>query len=96
MKYDADYFIKFFEAIPDRKWCKTDDYCDGWLKHSAQGHLCDASKDIQLFNIFFKAFKRGSKAINDGGRHCPARFRKFKRPKTRILHALKEARDKGY
>lgn len=99
MKYDADYFIKFFGAIPDRKWCMG-----SWLDlkgRSCAGGFCrdEASmatmKSVALDEIFQMAYRLKTEAIKDGDRHSPARFRKFKRPRTRILHALREAKAKG-
>ena len=101
MKYNADYFIKFFEAIPDRKWC-TRVYTDDEGRHCGYGHVYDASSgtdDIAccLRGIIWKIIRCDVSDVNDGlTKFCPARLLKFKRPRTRILHALREAKKQGY
>ena len=100
MKYNADYFIKFFEAIPDRKWC-CNTYHDG-AKHCAEGHLGRGRMGLtplksRIFRtMILDCFTAHPADINDASSFCHARFRKFKRPRTRILHALREAKKRGY
>lgn len=88
MKYNIDYFIKFFTQIPKNKWTigklKTQNG-----KKCALGHCGGYStkKSIALDDIL-----RNTMFINDGrtsfvllGKH----------PKTRILRALKNIKEKG-
>lgn len=85
MKYDVDYFIAKFEAIPEEYWCifgrhKGDQHCaHGWC----DSNLPDEEKG--LINVFFPLKKGyGVAGINNGldGRYPQPT------PRQRILAAL--------
>lgn len=87
MKYNVDYFIKKFEAIPKNKWC-TDVFYDYESRYCAAGHcgqtrfkVTDESRALsKIFGHFAVS------DINDG---ITTSF-KGKHPRTRILNALKQ------
>ena len=100
MKYDADYLFNFLEAIPDRKWCVGE-----WQNEKGQrcaGGLCgeatySSTRASRMLNEINKAvWGRYTDDINDGSSYCPDRLRQYARPRTRILHALREAKKRGY
>lgn len=91
MKYDVDYFIKKFSAIPDDKWC-TNVTTNDIGQHCAYGHCGlsgasaisenhegDALRDLFRINGFSVT------GVNDG-------YTKIQgsNPKERIINALKE------
>lgn len=96
MKYNADYFIKFFKKIPDKKWT-TGAY--GILPlptpqspRCALGHLglstvSGRSKKIKAFECIVHPASR----INDG---MDMNYQQ-RTPKQRILAALADAKKKG-
>lgn len=95
MKYDVDYFIAKFSAIPKNKWT-TKKYSDGNGAHCALGH-CGATEETlvntevsALTQIIFDAFKYYVSEINDFENSLAA----GKHPRTRILNALKYIKNK--
>lgn len=105
MKYDVDYFIQKFEAIPEDLWCM------GTLtlgdKHCALGHC--GVRNIQtegseaLLSIFAEAStilkEKGVikwhlhvAGVNDGGTWATTLF-KQNTPRERILAALNYIKD---
>lgn len=88
-KYDVDYFIAKFEAIPEERWC-TGALIDGQGRCCAFGHCGDRedgdipteANELQMLGL-----RHGLRfaAINDG------RFAGFNQPtpKQRILAALR-------
>ena len=92
MKYDVDYFIKKFKAIPASKWT-TGEYVKD-TKYCALGH-CGANKitgygHIEEAVMLSKLLGTADTvtAINDG-EHA---FYQQKTPRARILAALKTAK----
>lgn len=99
MKYNVDYFIKKFEAIPEEKWC-IDDQNDDYGRHCAYGHCAhtsrqeenafhdfdlEKSKNIFLTPTVCKKMQKTKLAdINNGY------YREYQQPtpKQRILAAL--------
>lgn len=96
MKYDVDYFIAKFSAIPKNKWT-TKKYSDGNGAHCAFGH-CGATslnggnlEAQELEQLIYGAFKYCVPEINDYGTGLVA----GKHPRTRILNALKKIKKRG-
>ena len=87
MKYDVDYFINKFKAIPLNKWC-CDDYINEDGKCCALGHLglrdFSGTSDETTALEFLLDFKVPE--INDGFVY------KYKQsnPRSRILAALND------
>lgn len=99
MKYDAQYFIEKFEAIPDELWCiGHSTHPDNAESHCALGH-CGTRKGIAL-NMFedaralwnmFLTDDNDIASINDG---TDERYQQ-RTPKERILAALRDAKEAG-
>ena len=92
MKYNVDYFIKKFRAIPASKWT-TETYASG-DKCCALGH-CGVRDDnmkegygmmAQSLRDLFRGHGLLLLSINDGEEHGYAQ----KTPRARILAALKD------
>lgn len=91
MKYDVDYFIKKFKAIPKEEWC-IETFSDQKGRYCALGHCgvnagyitpeASALERILYFNVA---------EINDG---IDTSF-KGKHPRTRIVNALKQIKKKS-
>lgn len=92
MKYDADYFIKFFRKIPDEKW--TTHALEENGGHCALGH-CGAKEGRIAFcrkaMALYRVLCRKVAFINDGAEKDYPQ----KTPKARILAALKDAKEAG-
>lgn len=95
-------FIEFFEAIPEKKWCKGQ-LSDNKGRHCAMGHLNDLFKDdtadgwdktLTNFNKLYKT-KAGAYAtlvnLNDNhANEVASKFFKINTPKKRVLAFLKD------
>lgn len=85
----VDEYIKFFEAIPEDKWC-TGNFHKG-EKSCALGHLRNAGLDDDFLHDILRSvmpFGANVVVINDGLSNS---FRQHT-PKKRILAALEEAK----
>lgn len=97
-KYNADYFIKKFKAIPRSKWCtlQFDDnlgrHCV--MGHCGVGHISEATKESGNLKRIFSHMGKGYNpyTLND---LIQPRFRQTT-PKGRILAALRVAKKAGY
>lgn len=90
-KYDIDYFIAKFAAIPDDQWT-TEEFTDGNGCKCALGH-CGLTPFSQGVNPEVQALVRivaYPARVNDGNEEY-ARFGST--PKERILNALKAAKE---
>lgn len=85
-KYDVDYFIQKFEAIPEENWCVGEYHGDNDT-HCALGH-CDDDIDRQPLR---QLFANGCAKINDGHN---LRYQQST-PKQRILAALRDIKAKA-
>ena len=95
VRYDADYFIRRFSAIPDEKWCtgayrKGDAMCASghcllWGDHGRRESTNEWRALCDMFG------RNAPSLVNDG--HCP-RYRQ-KTPRARILAALRDAKKAG-
>lgn len=97
MKYDAMYFLKKFDAIPEENWT-TNVYADEMGRCCAYGHC--GSRDIsdsdsfladQLETLFRTSLDADAAAVNDADTKYQkhAVFRELgDHPKERILNAL--------
>lgn len=91
--YSVDYFLKFFDSIPEDKWIVGKWHNEDKTKFCAMGHLgSDSEKGTSQ-----EAFDLGNilgcnpAAINDGKN----RFYKEDHPKHRIMTALIDAKKYG-
>lgn len=97
MKYDVDYFIKKFEAIPEDKWCIID-----FLKENGQmcalGHcgVREVNNDVilpeeatNLISLF------GGDIIHVTSVNDCYGFNNFKTPKHAILAKLNDIKNRG-
>lgn len=89
MKYDIDYFIKKFDAIPDSKWGCGAFSSNG--RRCALGH-CGVGKSVRytaeslVLSRLFLQIESNPADINDGTMDC---WRDLGHtPKKRILNAL--------
>lgn len=96
--FDVDYFIKFFGAIPEEKWC-TEQFHNQAGQSCAMGHLqnkCLGEKNytdhyyLELYDLFSKNNLPPIVAVNDNN---SARFRQAT-PKLRIMAALQHIKDR--
>lgn len=95
MKYDVNYFIKKFTAIPEKAWCTQvfDNKCG---QHCALGHCGIIPNKVpytkesnELSLLFIKYYYFNVTTVNDNiySNNEPT-------PKLRILKALKTIKDK--
>lgn len=110
-KYDVDYFIKKFEAIPEEKWYQGTYFNEDKTAFCALGHCGQkdykhTKQSIALINIFKKADKAlNVYNVNDGNYNWYSDvyiegFRDFNiylgdTPKERILNALYNIKGAG-
>lgn len=100
--YDIDYFINFFTAIPDEKWCAGALELDG--RHCALGHCTPGHKEGDLWPPAALALNsiaavappcksplKAIAAINDG---CNPAYRQAT-PKQRVLAFLADCKAKA-
>lgn len=94
MKYNIDYFIKKFTAIPEGKWC-TGMYLNDNDQSCALGHCgvrytesCGYNKTDEA-NALITIFGRSGKVININDFELEL----GNTPRTRILRALKEKKN---
>jgi hypothetical protein len=96
MKYDVNYFIKKFKAIPPRKWC-AHEFTDGRGRHCALGHCGESGEgDItkeasKLIGWFNRNGGLSVSKVNDG----KDEFYSQETPKKRILAALREIKERS-
>lgn len=82
-KFDLDYFIHKFEAIPHSQWT-TNDYTNAQGQHCALGHCSThtgeeaALRQLTEIEVSY---------VNDGKRGM---MKLGKRPRTRVLRYLKQ------
>lgn len=93
MKYDVDYFIKKFKAIPANKWCTYDFYYNG--KHCAVGHcgvkqMKDIAYNEEAYHLLYKVLPEVMEINDNDGLKL-----KQKTPKGRILAALRKLKTKS-
>jgi hypothetical protein len=91
--YDADYFIKKFEAIPEEKWavgtyeeggcCCALGHCGFRFKREGYSETVTTDEGAALA-LLFKSHHRAAPVVNDGYDH---RYQQST-PKARILAAL--------
>lgn len=91
-KYDIDYFIAKFEAIPRESWCEGD-FTNRYDQHCALG-FCDMTSTRKFTDegIFLRLHLSDPIAINDGLFNF---YKLGKHPRTRILRALRKIKKGG-
>lgn len=90
----VDDFIRFYEAIPDDKWCVgafNKRYDDGVLRHCAIGHLVAGSGNADTLRRLWDFSKSGPVEYVNDGKGMYLHFGKT--PKARILNALNKIKD---
>lgn len=93
MTYDVDYFIKKFEAIPDREWCIKYYYNDKnqfcALGFCGEGLGGETDESLALKKIFINHRSDLSPGnVNDG----LVKLYQQPTPRARILAALRDAK----
>ena len=96
-KYNPDYYIEMFEAIPDNKWCERALHKPAYGQSCALGHCggYDTDKALALQGLFCKYTTQAVETVNDT-RYVEGQTKSVKFPflnfptaKARILAALK-------
>lgn len=99
IKYDVDFFIDFFTAIPEDRWC-TLWFTDG-DKHCAAGHVIffknypNNTESYKIFEVLYNLFDSNGMyqnitGISDG---IDINYQQST-PKQRILAALRNIKNK--
>lgn len=88
MKYDVDYFIKKFEAIPDEKWC-INEIDNGRGQRCALGHTWGLFGETKETEALCNVMNWRVSFINNGESHDY----KQSTPRARILAALNDIKN---
>lgn len=90
MKYDVDYFLNKFKAIPHSRWI-TGEFSDDKCRHCALGHCGYTTKErteegAALLRLVEPATHSSIVTIND------YKYKHYKTPKGRIMAALRDVK----
>lgn len=100
--YTLNYFIDFFQSIPDHQWCMGTNQKDGTVQHCAQGHILrdqrtnlsnttrQATTRLNALNAFLGT---SVVSINDNGDFNGVKLGRT--PRGRVLKALRNRKRYG-